>query len=103
MIQQVRANLSALEILCLRRGVSRLELFGSASKGGFTPGKSDLDFMVEFKPNPATGRADAYFGLADDLEALFGCKVDLLERSAVTNPYLLRSIENAHETVYASA
>lgn len=102
MFQTVADKLPLLRSLCEKRRVLRLDLFGSATKGLFHPGTSDLDFVVEFSPAVGTNRADAYFGLAEDLEALFGCPVDLLEREAVTNPYLLRSIESAHETVYGA-
>ena len=37
--------------------------------------------------------AAAYFGLLDDLEGLFGRRVDLVEIGAVRNPYLRREIE----------
>jgi predicted nucleotidyltransferase len=39
----------AVAVLCRRFGVRRLELFGSAVKGTFDPGTSDLDFLVEFE------------------------------------------------------
>jgi hypothetical protein len=35
------------ELVCRRRGVRRLELFGSAVREDFGP-RSDLDFIVEF-------------------------------------------------------
>ena len=36
--------------LCARYHVARLELFGSAARGGVEPGWSDLDFLVRFQP-----------------------------------------------------
>ncbi len=47
--------------------------------------------------------AAAFFGLLDDLEGLFGRRVDFVEIGAVRNPYLRRSIEEEQETVYAAA
>ena len=38
-------NRSTIEGLCLRFGVERLEVFGSAVGGDFDPERSDLDFL----------------------------------------------------------
>jgi len=37
--------------------------------------------------------AESYFGLLEDLEDLFGRRVDLVEIGAVRNPYLRREID----------
>jgi len=92
-----------LKALCERRGVERLALFGSALRDDFDPEKSDLDFSVTFSPMSPERHAAAYFGLLDDLEGLFGRRVDLVEIGAIRNPYLRRSIEEEQETVYAAA
>ena len=72
-----------LEVLCERHGVERLALFGSALREDFDPEKSDLDFSVTFSPMSPERHAAAYFGLLDDLEGLFGRRVDLAEIRAV--------------------
>jgi predicted nucleotidyltransferase len=92
-----------LKAFCERRGVKRLALFGSALRDEFDPEKSDLDFSVEFSPMSPEEHAAAYFGLLEDLEEIFGRRVDLVEIGAVRNPYLRRSIEEEQETVYAAA
>ncbi len=78
---------SEIERLCRQHRVRRLELFGSAATGGFRPGESDLDFLVEVEPLPAGTYADTYFGLLDALERLFDVPVDLVVASAIKNPY----------------
>lgn len=92
-----------LEALCERHRVERLALFGSAARDDFDPEKSDFDFSVRFSPMTPEEHAASYFGLVEDLEGLFGRRVDLVEIKAVRNPYLRRSIEEGQETVYASA
>jgi len=63
----------------LRRfGVRRIGLFGSAARGEAAEG-SDLDFLVELEPKTF----DAYMGLKEFLEGLFGRRVDLVLRSAI--------------------
>lgn len=90
-----------LRVLCQRYGVRRLELFGSAVRGGFDPATSDYDFFVDFGDQPATGSFKRYMGLKFDLEALLGRDVDLVEAGAVTNPYFLRATADRRE-VYAA-
>jgi len=91
-----------LEAVCRRRRVHRLELFGSAATGEGRPGRSDLDFMVEFEPLPPGSYADAFFGLMEDLERLFGAPVDLVAARAVRNPYFRESVERTKALLYAA-
>ena len=87
--------------LCRRFGVSRLDLFGSAAAGVARP-DSDLDFLVDFGNRQATGYADAYFGLLEELEALFGRRVDLVVASGIRNPFFRESVERTKTLLYAA-
>lgn len=61
----------------------RLEVFGSAARGGdFNPAHSDADFLVTFAP-AARNDLGAFTDFKDELEALLGRPVDLVERAAV--------------------
>lgn len=102
MVREIEAQRVALEALCRRFQVRRLELFGSASGEKFDPASSDLDFLVEFEDPPAGGYAEAYFGLAESLKELFHRDVDLVVLSAVKNPYFLESIERSRTLLYAA-
>lgn len=98
-IAQHRSGITAI---CQRYRIARLEVFGSAARGtDFDPDRSDADFLVEFAPGVQPG-LDSIFGAKADLEALLGRGVDLVEPAAVRNPYVLASINNSRETVYAS-
>ena len=90
-----------LERICRRHRVQRLELFGSAAGAGFDPEQSDLDFLVTFQELGVGQYADAYFGLLEDLQALFQRPVDLVVPSAVQNPYFRQAIEATRTLVYA--
>jgi hypothetical protein len=98
----IEAHHREIDDLCSRFRVKRLEIFGSAATGGFKPGTSDLDFLVEFGPCDPRQRADAYFGLLAALEDLFRCKVDLVEVGAIRNPYFLRSVNESRALLYAA-
>ncbi len=91
-------NRAQLETLCRSCGVQRLEVFGSATTG---LGR-DLDFLVEFQPLPPGAYADAYFGLLESLERLYGKPVDLVVASAIRNPFFLQSIERTRTLLYAA-
>jgi predicted nucleotidyltransferase len=57
-----------------RHGARDVRVFGSAARGDATEG-SDIDFLVSTR-----GETSAWFpaGLAEDLEALLGRKVDVV-------------------------
>lgn len=96
----VEADRAALDALCRRFRVSRLDLFGSATHDGFDDERSDVDLLVEFEPMPSGGYADAYFGLREELKALFGREVDLVTEPALKNPYLRRRIVSERRTLF---
>lgn len=102
MLELREGHLRALEVICRRYGVRRLELFGSATGEAFDATKSDLDFLVEIEPPPGLGYADAYFGLREALEALFERPVDLVSLRAVRNPYFLEGIASSRRLLYAA-
>ncbi len=91
-----------LEELCSKYGVAILELFGSACKGGYVPDQSDLDFLVRFKPCTPEEHADRYFGLLASLQDLFLCDIDLVETTAIRNPYFLEGIAASRMKIYAA-
>ena len=98
----LEAKRSEIVALCRRRHVRRLEVFGSAASGAFDPQTSDFDFLVEFDPLGPGERADAYFGLLEDLQELFQRPVDLVMVRAISNPYFRRAIEQTREVLYAA-
>ena len=102
MIPAVEEKADDLKRLCIRFGVQRLDLFGSASTERYDSGVSDLDFVVEFRPEALSTYADAYFGLLESLEQLFEKPVDLVVGSAIRNPYFLQSVEKTRTPIYAS-
>jgi len=100
--EPVASRRREIEALCRRHGVCRLEVFGSAADGTFDPRSSDIDFLVEFGTLAPGTRADAYFGLLEDLERLLGRHVDLVMTRAVRNPYFLERIESSRVVLYAA-
>jgi len=99
----VEAKLKEVATVCAKRGVRRLALFGSGARDHFRRGESDLDILVEFGPMVPTERAEAYFGLLEDLEALFGVGVDLVESHAIRNPFFRQEVDQTQVVLYEAA
>lgn len=100
---EIEKHRETLTALCHRYGVVRLEVFGSAARGtDFDPAKSDADFLVEFDKNTGLPALDQFLGFSEALERLLGRPVDLVEASAVRNPYVRATIDRLKELIYAA-
>ncbi len=102
MIPEIALRREEVRALCRRFGVRRLDLFGSAARDDFDPERSDLDFLYELEAKPPGGYADAFFGLKESLESLFGRPVDLVAAAAIRNPYFRESVEQSRVPLYAA-
>lgn len=86
--------------VCRRHSVQELALFGSALTGEFGE-SSDYDFIVRFKSTaPRSNRR--YLNLHDDLKALLGREVDLVNPDRIRNPFRRSSILGNYQVVYAA-
>ena len=103
MIDLVLEKLPQIKSICERHGVRKMELFGSAARDDFRPDASDLDFAVEFFDISALQRFRARLDLEDEMGALFGRKADIVELEDVKNPYVLKTILEDKQPVYAAA
>ncbi len=102
MIDLITDNLDAIGELCRRYVVRKLEVFGSAATGEWDPESSDIDLIVDFEDSPQR-RVDRFLGLADDMEALFGRRVDLIIDKPFENPYFRYSVKKSRRTIFESA
>ena len=94
-------NRSAIEDLCVRFRVKRLEVFGSAARDDFDAQTSDFDLIVHFKDERAEGLFDRYWALTESLEKLLGRPVELLTESMIRNPYFRAAVDRERQTIYA--
>jgi predicted nucleotidyltransferase len=70
-----------LESVCRERGITRLELFGSALREDFRP-DSDVDLLATLKPETGVTLLD-WADLQEKLSEIFGRSVDLVSRRAI--------------------
>lgn len=83
-----------IETLCAEHRVAQLWFFGSATTKKFRAGKSDLDLLAEFLPNPdALERGRNALLFSRKLEKLLGLEVDLLTVGAIRNPFFKAEID----------
>ena len=78
-----RLSRSQVEIaaFCQRWQISEFALFGSVLREDFRP-DSDVDVLVTFAPNVHWGLTET-IQMQDELESLFGRKVDFIIKSAI--------------------
>ena len=107
MVQQRIANLvlpmDALRTFCQRWGIRELALFGSVLRDDFDAA-SDVDVLVQFDDEVRRSLFDLVT-MTDELEALFGRKVDLLTRKGVEeSPNYIRrkAILDSAQVIYAA-
>jgi len=76
-------HLNEIRRIARNHGAVRLRVFGSRASGAVTE-SSDLDLLADFEP----GRDLLdLIGLKQDLEALLGCRVDVVTEAGLS-PYL---------------
>ena len=101
MLAVIEQNRAVVEGLCRQYGVRRLDVFGSATSDAFDAAHSDIDLLVEFKPDYDLGPwMRHYFELRDLLAGVLDRNVDLVMADSVTNPYLVQAIQTSRRPIY---
>jgi len=94
-------KIQALRELCRRYDIKTLYLFGSVCSDKFNI-DSDIDILISFKDISIEKYTDNYFELHYKLEELFNRKIDLLTENSLSNPFLIESIEETKQLLYAA-
>jgi hypothetical protein len=89
-----------IKAFCEKWKVVEFSLFGSVLRDDFRS-DSDIDVLLSFSENSAWSLYDLV-DMKDELKAVFGREVDLLEKEAIRNPYRRRSILTEQEVLYAA-
>lgn len=85
---------------CRRWEVAELALFGSVLRDDFNPERSDVDVLVDFKSGAGLDFFDL-LTMTEDLEAIFGRRVDLVTKRSL-RPRLMESVLAGAKVVYAA-
>ena len=101
MNQVITDNIDKLKNLCEAHDIKEMFVFGSACTEKFSD-QSDIDILISFNDISIEKYTDNYFDLHDKLEELFKRKVDLMTENSLSNPYLIESIEETKQLLYAA-
>jgi len=85
---------------CRKWKIREFSLFGSVLRDDFRP-DSDVDVLVEFQPDHGWGLYDVV-DMEDELQTLFGRRVDLVMKGGLRNPIRRREILSTRQVVYAA-
>ena len=85
---------------CRKWRVKELAVFGSALRDDFAP-DSDVDVLVELAPDHGLSLYD-WVDMIEELQVIFGRKVDLVAKGGLKNPFRRREILRTAEVIYAS-
>ena len=100
---QIMVPKDRITAFCQRWKITELALFGSVLREDFRP-DSDVDVLVTFSPDSDWG-VEHLLDMKEELEALFGRVVDLVEKRLVeeSRNYIRRKHILSHmEAVYAA-
>ena len=89
-----------IQAFCRRWKIREFALFGSVLRDDFHP-DSDVDALVTFEPD-ADHSWSEWLSMEDELKAIFGREVDLVEKELIENPFIRRHVLNRHRIVYAA-
>ncbi len=96
-------NKVSLEDFCKKHKIRELSLFGSALRDDFND-KSDIDLLYVFSDDSSCGLFDVV-RIKDELEELFGRRVDLVSKDAIEksrNIIRRESILGTSKIIYAA-
>lgn len=88
-----------INALCDLHHVEKLYVFGSSLKGEMQA-DSDIDLLVKFKKFNLADYFQNYMDFKRKLQKILKHKVDLVEEQALSNPILIKSINNNKKLIY---
>lgn len=98
--QRIPWSKAKIAAFCKRWKINEFSLFGSVLREDFRP-ESDVDVLVSFHPQAEWSLWDL-IEMQEELEKMFGRKVDLVEKEALRNPYRRHSILTGREVFYVA-
>ncbi|WNZ26522.1 nucleotidyltransferase family protein [Leptolyngbya sp. NK1-12] len=97
---RITASAGQIAEFCQRWKIIEFAFFGSVLRDDFRP-DSDIDVLVTFSPDSSWSLFD-WVDMKDELEALFGRKVDIADKEGLKNPYRRQEILRTQQVIYAN-
>ncbi len=100
MLKDISIPIVEIGVICKKWKIREFSFFGSVLTSHFSP-ISDIDILVEFEKDAEWSLLDLA-SLKEELKTLFGREIDLLEKTAIRNPFRQKEILSKHEVIYAA-
>ena len=97
---KIEIPMDRIEAFCRKYGVEELSLFGSVLRDDFGPAR-DVDVMLKFQPGYGFTFENTP-DIQEELEAIFGRRVDVIEKGRIRNPFRRHAIMSSYRVVYAA-
>jgi predicted nucleotidyltransferase len=97
---QIPIDRAKIEAFCRKWKIREFAFFGSVLRDDFRP-DSDVDVLVTFSKD-ANWSSYEWIDMIDELERLFGRKVDLVSTGGLKNPFRRHAILNSRQVLYAA-
>lgn len=96
----ITQNIEQVLALCKKYKVKSMYVFGSILTPRFND-KSDVDLLVNFSSDiDYLSYADNILDLYSELKTLLGRNIDLVDESAIKNPYFKKEVERTKQLIY---
>ena len=95
----IELNIDKIIALCKKYKVAKLCVFGSILTPRFND-KSDVDLSVVFHYDQIPDLFITFFDFIEELQALLGRKVDLIDETAIKNPYFRKELDSTKHLIY---
>lgn len=95
----IEMNIDKIVALCKKYKVAKLWVFGSILTPRFND-RSDVDFSVVFHYDQIQDLFVTFFDFIEELQALLGRKVDLVDETAIRNNYFRAELNNTKKLIY---
>ena len=97
---QIEVPMDKIKDFCGKWKIKEFSFFGSVLRQDFHS-DSDIDVLVSFEETVSWSLYDIV-AMKDELQAIFGRDVDIVEKGAVRNPFRRHSIMTRREILYAA-
>ena len=98
--EKLNVSIEQIFRFCQHWQIIELSLFGSVLREDFRP-DSDVDILVVFSPEYHL-TFHAWLEMQQQIEKIFGRKVDLTQKKLLQNPYTRAEILKTHQVIYAA-
>ena len=88
-----KVDADCLRRFCVEKGIRRIRVYGSATRGDFDPARSDIDLLIDFLPGRTPGFG--FFALGDELAEIIGRKVDVNNEKMLSEHFREEALQQA--------